>query len=200
MAILKIARMGHPVLRQIAEEIPEADSPDILALLDDMVDTMDDADGTGLAAPQVHVPLRAVVYFVSGSRRKGEEDQGDVPLTALINPVIEPLTDEIAYDWEGCLSVPGMLGLVPRATKIRLRADTPDGAGIDQEISGFHARVVQHECDHLDGILYPQRMDDLSLLLFREELRHGMPEKARRLMGLPPEPDEDEEEPDYDEG
>ncbi len=123
-----------------------------------------------------------------------------MPLTALFNSVIEPLTDEIAYDWEGCLSVPGMLGLVPRVTKIRLRADTPDGAGIDQEISGFHARVVQHECDHLDGILYPQRMDDLSLLLFREELRHGMPEKARRLMGLPPEPDEDEEEPDYDEG
>lgn len=200
MAILKIARMGHPVLRQVAESIPDADSPDILALLDDMVDTMDDADGTGLAAPQVHVPLRAVVYFVSAGRRKDDEEGGDVPLTALINPEIEPLTDEIAYDWEGCLSVPGMLGLVPRVTKIRLRAETPDGTGIDQEISGFHARVVQHECDHLDGVLYLQRMDDLSLLLFREELRHGMPEKARRLMGLPPEPEDDEEEPDYDEG
>lgn len=190
MAILKIAKMGHPVLRSVAEPIDRAGDPEILTLLDDMVDTMEDADGTGLAAPQVHVPLRAVVYLVEKAR--AGEGGDAVPLTALLNPVIEPLTDEVAYDWEGCLSVPGLLGLVPRPTRIRLRADTPEGGRIDREVAGFHARVLQHECDHLDGILYPQRMDDLSLLMFREELRHGMPDKARRLMGLPPE-DPDEE-------
>ena len=192
MAILKIARMGHPVLRSVATPVDDPTDPDFLEFLDDMVETMDDADGTGLAAPQVHVPLRAVVYFVSAGRG------GDkVPLTALINPVIEPLTNDVAYDWEGCLSVPGMLGLVPRPTHIRLTATGTDGATIDKEVSGFHARVLQHECDHLDGILYPQRMDDLSLLIFREELRHGMPARARELMGLPPEDEaEDEEELD----
>ena len=189
MAILKIARMGHPVLRQVADPVDNPTDPAFLEFLDDMVETMDDADGTGLAAPQVHVPVRAVVYFISATR--GGEN---VPLTALINPVIEPLTDEIAYDWEGCLSVPGMLGLVPRPTRIRLTAIGGDGEKIDKEISGFHARVLQHECDHLDGILYPQRMDDLSLLIFREELRHGMPARARELMGLPPEDDADDEE------
>lgn len=193
MAILKIAKMGHPVLRQISEPVADPQDPDFLDLLDDMVDTMDDADGTGLAAPQVHFPLRALVYFVSETRSGGEE----VPLTALINPEIEPLTEETAYDWEGCLSVPGLLGLVPRATAIRLRAVTPDGATIDRAVEGFHARVLQHECDHLDGVLYPQRMDDLSLLIYREELRHGMPEKARQLMGLPAE-DPAEEDPAED--
>jgi peptide deformylase len=190
MAILKIAKMGHPVLRAPAAEITDPLAPEILQLLDDMVDTMDDADGTGLAAPQVHEGLRAVVYFVDAKRNDGDA----VPLTALINPIIEPLTDEIAYDWEGCLSVPGLMGLVPRPTRIRLKAERPDGPPIDAEIGGFHARVLQHECDHLDGILYPQRMDDLSLLLFRDELRHGMPPKARALMGLPPEDDDTETE------
>ncbi|NMM43793.1 peptide deformylase [Rhodospirillaceae bacterium KN72] len=188
MAILKIARMGHPVLRTIADPVDDPTDPAFLEFLDDMVETMDDADGTGLAAPQVHVPLRAVVYFVSAAR--GGEN---VPLTALINPVIEPLTDEVAYDWEGCLSVPGMLGLVPRPTRIRLTAVGADGETIDKEVTGFHARVLQHECDHLDGILYPQRMDDLSLLIFRDELRHGMPARARELMGLPPETEDEEE-------
>jgi len=105
-----------------------------------------------------------------------------VPLTCLINPIITPIGEEIAYDWEGCLSVPDMVGVVPRPTRIRLQAETRDGGLIDEHYDGFHARVLQHECDHLDGILYPQRMDDLSLLIFREELRHGVPEKAQRLL------------------
>ncbi|MBP5857044.1 peptide deformylase [Marivibrio halodurans] len=183
MAILKIARMGHPVLRRVADPVADPRAADIAALVRDMVATMADADGTGLAAPQVHVPLRVVVYFVEASRRRGVVDP--VPLTALINPVVTPLGDDIAYDWEGCLSVPGLVGLVPRATWVRLDAQTPEGERIEREVAGFHARVLQHECDHLDGILYPQRMDDLSLLMFADEMRHGPPEKARRLMGLP---------------
>lgn len=182
MALLKIAKMGHPVLRKPAERVTDPGAPEIIGLIEDMVDTMEDAQGTGLAAPQVHVPLSVVVYFVEEERGGGDA----VPLTALINPELEPVGDETAYDWEGCLSVPGLLGLVPRHTSIRLRADTPTGERIDRVVDGFHARVLQHECDHLHGILYPQRMDDLSLLLFREELRHGPPEKARALMGLPP--------------
>lgn len=189
MAILKIARMGHPVLRETAQRVTDLQDDALMQLLDDMVDTMEDADGTGLAAPQVHENLRIVVYYVSAGR--DPENAEDVPLTALINPVITPLGDDIGYDWEGCLSVPGMIGLVPRPRRIHLHASTPDGSTIDREVAGFHARVLQHECDHLDGILYPQRMDDLSLLLFREELKHGMPEKARELLGLPLEGEEE---------
>ncbi|MDF1748246.1 MAG: peptide deformylase [Alphaproteobacteria bacterium] len=180
MAILKIARMGHPILRQVAQPVEDATSPEIRRLLADMVETMGDADGTGLAAPQVYAPLRVVVYFVTEAR--AGKDQAAVPLTSLINPIITPIGEEIAYDWEGCLSVPDMVGIVPRHTRIRLQAETPEGKPIDAMIEGFHARVLQHECDHLDGILYPQRMDDLSLLIFREELRHGVPEKAKRLL------------------
>jgi len=191
MAILKIAKMGHPVLRVTADFVDDPCAPEIAHLIEDMLDTMEDAEGTGLAAPQVHVPLSVVVYFVEAGRGGGES----VPLTALINPVLEPIGDDVSYDWEGCLSVPGMLGLVPRHDKIRLKADTPSGERIDREVEGFHARVLQHECDHLYGVLYPQRMDDLSLLLFREELRHGVPEKARALMGLP-----DEERSEDDDG
>lgn len=181
MAILKIALMGHPALREVAKPVANPQSPDILQMLDDMVETMDDADGTGLAAPQVHLSRRAVVYYVAADR--DPENREEVPLTALLNPEITPLGDEIRYDWEGCLSVPGMIGLVPRSMRIRLRAETPAGERIDREIDGFHARVLQHECDHLDGILYPQRMDDLSLLLFRSELKHGIPPKAQQLLG-----------------
>lgn len=182
MAILKIARMGHPVLRRVADAVEDPQADGARTLVRNMVETMADADGTGLAAPQVHVPVRVVVYFVdTGSGRRDAD--GDVPLTALVNPELEPLTDETAYDWEGCLSLPGLTGLVPRYTKIGLRALTPSGERLEREVSGFHARVLQHECDHLDGVLYPQRMDDLSLLMFAEEMRHGAPEKARRLMG-----------------
>ena len=181
MAILKIARMGHPVLRQMAELVPEPSAPRIQTLVRDMYETMIDADGTGLAAPQVHVPLQIVMFFV-GSEEADKEDESNedenreyVPLTVLINPAIEPLTDEMELDWEGCLSVPGLMGKVPRFTKIRYRGIAPDGTEIDRTAEGFHARVVQHECDHLDGFLYPQRMTDLSLLMFREEMRYGVP-------------------------
>lgn len=172
MAILKIARMGHPVLRQPAQEVEDPTSPEIRDLIEDMIETMEDADGAGLAAPQVHVPLRLVIFHAPEERAEGEGGDGPVPLTVLINPVIEPLTEEKDMGWEGCLSVPGLIGAVPRYTKIRYQGLDPDGRVIDHVAEGFHARVVQHECDHLDGMLYPQRMTDLSLLMFREELRH----------------------------
>ncbi|MDJ0686687.1 MAG: peptide deformylase [Alphaproteobacteria bacterium] len=180
MAILKIARMGHPILRQVAEPVADPTDPSVGLLIRDMVETMQDAGGTGLAAPQVHAPVRVVTYFVRGPRL--EEGEDEVPLTVLINPVLTPLDDQIAYDWEGCLSVPGLTGLAPRHRRIRLQALTAEGETIDRAVQGFHARVLQHECDHLDGILYPQRMDDLSLLLFQEEMRFGAPERAVELM------------------
>lgn len=172
MAILKIARMGHPVLRCKAAPVADPTAPEIRRLVEDMLETMDDAGGTGLAAPQVHVPLRVVVFFVAG-RRAAQEDgvrRADVPLTVLVNPEIEPLTSETALGPEACLSVPGLVGQVPRWSRIRYRGLTLEGAPLDREAEGFHARVVQHECDHLDGILYPQRMTDLSLLAFASEV------------------------------
>jgi len=175
MAILKIARMGHPVLRRPADDVADPTAPEIQALIQDMAETMEDADGAGLAAPQVHVPLRVVMFHVPGERAEAEGEAAEVPLTVLINPVIEPLTEEKEMGWEGCLSVPGLVGAVPRYTRIRYSGLAPDGSPIDRVAEGFHARVVQHECDHLDGILYPQRMTDLSLLVFREELaRYGV--------------------------
>ena len=180
MAILKIARMGHPVLRVRAQEVEDPSSPRVLQLVDDMLETMIDADGTGLAAPQVHVPLRVAIFQVTAER--GEDEEDEVPLTVLVNPVIEELETDTTYDWEACLSVPGLTGVVPRSSKIRYRGVTPDGMEIERTAEGFHARVVQHECDHLDGVLFPQRMDDVSLLMFREELRNGIPDAARRLM------------------
>ena len=174
MAILKIARMGHPVLRRPAQEIADPAAPEIQTLVQDMIETMEDADGAGLAAPQVHVPLRLVMFHVPSDRAEHEGDTDPVPLTVLINPVLEPLTEEKELGWEGCLSVPGLIGAVPRFTRMRYSGLAPDGSRIDRIAEGFHARVVQHECDHLDGVLYPQRMTDLSLLMFREELgRYG---------------------------
>lgn len=172
MAILKIARMGHPVLRHRAQEVENPTAPAIRNLIRDMLETMEDADGAGLAAPQVHVPLRLVIFHVPPDRAEDEDDETPVPLTVLMNPVIEPLTGETEMGWEGCLSVPGLIGSVPRFTRIRYRGIGPDGNAIDRTAEGFHARVVQHECDHLDGILYPQRMTDLSLLMFRDQMRY----------------------------
>jgi peptide deformylase len=171
MAILKIARMGHPVLGRRAEAVEDPAAPEIRTLIQDMIATMEDADGAGLAAPQVHVPLRLVIFHVPDERTEDGEE-GPVPLTVLINPVVEPLTEETDMGWEGCLSVPGLIGAVPRYTKIRYGGLDPQGRPIDRVAEGFHARVVQHECDHLDGVLYPQRMTDLSLLMFRDEMRH----------------------------
>jgi len=186
MAILKIARMGHPVLRRRAAPVEDPTDPEIRRLVADMLETMQDADGTGLAAPQVHVSRRIVVFYVAAERTARERDAGPgeapgdsvaadnglaVPLTVLVNPVVEPLTEETALGWEACLSVPDLAGKVPRYTAVRYRGLGLDGREIVREAQGFHARVVQHECDHLDGILYPQRMTDLATLTFTSELR-----------------------------
>jgi peptide deformylase len=173
MAILKIAQMGHPVLRGKAEKVADPTALEIRQLVADMIETMEDYDGTGLAAPQVHVPKRVVVFQVMEGRLTGRPLDTPQELTAIINPVIEPLTSEQELGWEGCLSVPGLRGAVPRFTKIRYRGVDLFGKPIDRVAEGFHARVLQHECDHLDGILYPQRMSDLSLLVYNEEIaRH----------------------------
>lgn len=182
MAILKIARMGHPVLRQVAAPVRDPTTPEIQRLLQDMLETLLDADGAGLAAPQVHVPLRIALLQVPSERLEREEEEGTgaVPLTAMINPVVEPQTDETEFNWEACLSVPGMVGSVPRFTHIRYRYQTAEGTQIEREARGFHARVVQHECDHLDGILYPMRMEDMSQFGFVHEMqgsRRGQPEE-----------------------
>ena len=182
MAILKIARMGHPVLRRVADPVVDPTAPDIRRLVRDMLETLEDIGGVGLAAPQIHVSRRVVIFEVPAERAardgNGEAPPDGVPMTALINPVIEPLADEKALGWEACLSVPGLTGAVPRFTRIRYHGYGLEGERIEREASGFHARVVQHECDHLDGILYPMRMTDLTSLAFAEELRHGVPPGA----------------------
>jgi peptide deformylase len=169
MAILKIARMGHPVLRGRAEQVTDPTAPEIRSLIADMAETLADIGGAGLAAPQIHVPLRVVIFRVPVERLSGRPGDQAQDLTAIINPIIEPLGDEMELGWEGCLSVPGLKGAVPRFGRIRYRGIAPDGTPIDRTVEGFHARVVQHECDHLDGILYPQRMTDMRLLMFVEE-------------------------------
>ena len=180
MAILKIARMGHPVLNRPADPVADPGAPEIRRLVEDMIETMEDAGGTGLAAPQVHVPRRVVVFFIGAERARHEtasEDQPEenaeaVPLTVLINPQVEPLGEETALGWEACLSVPGLAGEVRRHAAVRYRGLTLGGGTIEREVRGFHARVVQHECDHLDGVLYPRRMTDLSRLVFASEMKH----------------------------
>jgi len=171
MALLKIARMGHPVLRSASAVVDDPTAPWVRRLVEDMIETMEDAGGTGIAAPQVHMPYRIVLFRVPDERVT--EMPGDSPqdLTVLINPVVELVGQERALGWEGCLSVPGLRGVVPRHLRIRYRGTSPEGEAIERAVEGFHARVVQHECDHLDGILYPQRMTDHRLLVFLEELQ-----------------------------
>ena len=159
MAILKIARMGHPVLIRPAEPVPDPTAPEIRRLVADMAETMEDAQGIGLAAPQVHVPLRLFVW------RGGA---GNV--IALINPEIEAVGDETEEGWEGCLSIPGLRGCVPRAARIRFRGVDIEGRPVDGEAAGLAARVIQHEADHLDGRLYPMRMTDFTRFGFTEDL------------------------------
>lgn len=175
MAILKIAKMGHPVLRRVAEPIDDPTLPEVLKLAGDMMQTLEDIGGAGLAAPQVHEPKRLVMFHVPAVR---DPENGAVPFTILANPVIEPLGDETAEDWEGCLSVPGLRGLVRRPARIRYSGYGLDGQRIEREANGFHARVVQHECDHLDGVLYPQRMDDMTKLIFESEFRFHLQESG----------------------
>ena len=173
MTLLKIARMGHPVLLERAEPVADPTSREIRRLVADMVETMEDARGVGLAAPQVHVGRRVIVFRAPAERAEADAaPEAEAPLTALVNPEFEPVGDDIELGWEGCLSIPGLTGAVPRHARIRYRGTSPDGRAVEREARGFHARVVQHEIDHLDGILYTMRMDDLGMLCFSDEMHH----------------------------
>jgi peptide deformylase len=171
MAVRKVAHLGHPVLRRIAEPVsPEAiRSPEIQTLIDDMLETMAEYDGAGLAAPQVHVSRRVVIYGVEHNPRY--PDAEPVPLTILVNPHVTPVGDGQAEDWEGCLSVPDLRGMVPRYTTVRVEGSDRDGHPVRFTATGFHARVVQHECDHLDGRVYLDRMRSMETLSFLPEFR-----------------------------
>ncbi|MFZ5930018.1 MAG: peptide deformylase [Pseudomonadota bacterium] len=176
MTIRKIARMGHPVLRKPALPVKDPLDPEVQRLIDDMIETMIDANGAGLAAPQVYESLRLVIFQAPGERTDATEGEEafdhTAPLSVLINPVIEVLDQDMQTGWEGCLSVPGLRGAVTRYNHIRYSGLDRAGKPLSRVARGFHARVVQHECDHLDGILYPQRMQDLSQLLFETEIGH----------------------------
>lgn len=171
MAVRDVLRMGHPVLRERAKPVEKLGSLELLELVADMKDTMAAKNGAGLAAPQIGVGQRVVIFGVTSNPRY--PDAEEVPFTVLVNPRIELLTREVEEDWEGCLSVPGMRGVVPRYVKLRYTGFDEHGNPIERVAEGFHARVVQHECDHLDGILYPQRMTDMTRFGFNEELFPG---------------------------
>jgi peptide deformylase len=174
MAILKVARLGHPILRRIAEPVsPEAiASPTIQRLVDDLIETMHEYDGAGLAAPQVHVSLQVVVFAVEGNPRY--PDAPSIPLTVLVNPKVRALTERTEEDWEGCLSLPDLRGKVPRFTRVEVDAYDRSGKKLRFDAEGFHARVVQHECDHLLGKVFVDRMRSMDSLSFNRELaRHG---------------------------
>ncbi|HSV20881.1 MAG TPA: peptide deformylase [Casimicrobiaceae bacterium] len=166
--IREVLRMGDPRLLERSREVERFDTPALIELLADMRDTMKAQNGAGLAAPQIGVGARVVIFGVESNPRY--PDAQAVPYTELVNPVITPLTDELEDGWEGCLSVPGLRGVVPRWTRIRYSGFDPQGNPIERDASGFHARVVQHECDHLDGILYPMRVRDFSRFGFTEVL------------------------------
>ena len=170
MALLKIARMGNPALRKVAEPVKDPTDPEVAELAANMMETLEDVGGNGLAAPQVHVSKRVVVYRIAPHQIPSGSGFKPLPWTVLINPVIEPLTDEKKLIWERCLSIPGLHGRVPRYTRVRCTAQAMDGTRIERVTRGFHAMLLQHECDHLDGILYPMRMNDLSTLAFNSEL------------------------------
>ncbi len=166
--IREILKMGDARLLEVAKHVEKFGTPELNALLTDMHDTMEHLDGAGLAAPQIGVALRVVVFGVKSNPRYPQAE--DVPYTVLINPVVELLSDEKEEGWEGCLSVPGLRGIVPRYARLRYRGVDANGQGIDRIADGFHARVVQHECDHLDGVLYPMRIRDFSRFGFIEAL------------------------------
>ena len=167
MAVRSILRMGDPRLLEVARPVTDFTTPALDELIADMFDTMAAAGGVGLAAPQIGVGLQVVIFGFENSARY--PDAEPVPQTILLNPRITPLTGEEELDWEGCLSVPGLRGEVPRITRIRYEGRDPQGRPIDRTVEGFHARVVQHECDHLIGRLYPMRMRDFSCLLYTSD-------------------------------
>ena len=179
MSLLKISRMGHPVLMNRCADVPDPTAPEIKRLVADMIETMYDANGVGLAAPQVYVPLRLFVFFAPDERADtghaaGEAELHTAPLTVLINPQVEILGDSQDAMWEGCLSIPRLRGEVHRATHLRYRGVDTDGNIVAREAKGFHARVVQHEYDHIEGRLYPTRMRDMKRFLFESEARHWL--------------------------
>ena len=171
MAIRPILRMGDPRLLQPSAPVREFGTPELLELIADMVETMQAADGAGLAAPQIGVPMRLVIF--GGRPTPRYPDAEVIPRTVLVNPRLKPLRGGREADWEGCLSVPGMRGMVPRYRRVRYRGSDQWGRPVDRTVSGFHARVVQHEVDHLDGVLYPTRIKDLRQFGFTAELFPG---------------------------
>ena len=172
MAVRDILKMGDPRLLRVAPPVTAFDTPELHALVQDMFDTMAAANGAGLAAPQIGVDLQVVIFGFDNNQRY--PDAPPVPRTVLVNPVIEPLTDVEEEGWEGCLSVPGLRGVVPRYARIRYRGFDHKGEAIDREAEGFHARVVQHECDHLIGKLYPMRVRDFTRFGFTEVMFPGL--------------------------
>jgi peptide deformylase len=171
MAVRPVLRMGDSRLLQVSAPVSAFGTPELRALVQDMQDTMAAMNGAGIAAPQIGVQLQVVIFGVGANPRYPDADQ--VPYTILCTPAITPLDDAEEDDWEGCLSVPGMRGIVPRHRRIRYTGCDLDGNPIDRSVEGFHARVVQHECDHLWGILYPMRIRDMSRFGFTEELFPG---------------------------
>ena len=167
MAIRDILKMGNPDLLKVSEPI-DFEKDDLTTLIEDMKETMKANDGAGLAAPQIGVFKRLVIFGFDTNDRYPEADS--VPFTVLINPIITPLSDEKENGWEGCLSVPGLRGVVPRYTHIKYEGYDAEGNKIEREVEDFHARVVQHECDHLDGILYPMKIEDYRYFGFHEEI------------------------------
>ena len=171
MAVRTVIRMGHPVLRRLAEPVTRFDTPELHALVEDLWDTMHASGGIGIAAPQIAIAARVVVFGLGGrTDEAGCGRPAPIPPTVLVNPVIEPLADTMADGWEACLSVPGLSGVVPRYARIRYAGYDAFGNGVEREVEDYHARVVQHECDHLDGVLYPSRIRDMSTFGFDEEL------------------------------
>lgn len=168
MTIKSVVRMGNPQLASPSIAVQDLTNPELTQAIEDMYDTMQQEGGVGIAAPQIGYYYRIIMFGFEKNRRYPEEEA--VPFTILINPSIEPLSDEMADDWEGCLSVPGLRGLVPRYLRIRYEGHDQQGQLISRIVEGFHARVVQHECDHLDGILYPRRIKDLKNFGFEDEL------------------------------
>jgi len=172
VAVREILKMGDPRLLRVAQPVRAFDTPELHALVADMFDTMHAANGAGLAAPQIGIDLQLVIFGFKKTDRY--PDAPPVPETVLLNPVITPLSDAEEDGWEGCLSVPGLRGIVPRYSRIRYTGVDPYGAPIDREADGFHARVVQHECDHLIGKLYPMRVRDFSKFGFTSVLFPGL--------------------------
>ncbi|MGV8711037.1 MAG: peptide deformylase [Nitrosomonas sp.] len=173
MAIKPVLKMGEPVLLQVAKPVERFDTLELHSLIKDMQDTMASLHGAGLAAPQIGVSMQVVIFGFEKNQRYPNADE--VPFTVLLNPRLTPLSEEQEEGWEGCLSVPGMRGMVPRYAQLRYQGVDQYGTAIDRTVSGFHARVVQHECDHLQGILYPMRIKNFRQFGFTDVLFPGQP-------------------------